>query len=283
MSVAVVIPTFNRAHLLSRALESVLTQSQPADEIVVIDDGSTDNTSRLIKANFPQVLLIHTDNLGVSHARNCGILAANSDWIAFLDSDDEWKHHKLATQLETLKLNPEYKICHSDEKWIRNDHHLNQKEKHKKHGGWIFEDCLPLCAISPSAAIIHRSVFDDVGLFDESLPACEDYDLWLRITAKYPVLFIAQPLIVKYGGHTDQLSQKHWGMDRFRIQALENIINTGELKLEYHLAALHMLVEKLSILIQGAEKKNNQDILYHYAIKMEYYQLQLNKQTQRLT
>lgn len=236
-----------------------------------MDDGSEDNTSQLIAQRFPQVQLIHTENHGVSHARNRGIRAATSNWIALLDSDDEWMPEKLALQISALENNPEYKVCHSDEKWIRNGRHLNQMEKHKKHGGWIFEACLPLCAISPSAAIIHRAVFDDNGLFDESLPACEDYDLWLRITAKYRVLFIPKPLIIKHGGHEDQLSRQHWGMDRFRIQALEKTIHHGQLNHEYRKAALQMLVHKLSILTEGAHKHGNHDILRCYGIKLNYY------------
>ena len=277
MSIAVVIPTFNRAHVISRALDSVLRQTYAADEIIVVDDGSNDGTVPLVTQKYPDVNLIQLNkNHGVSHARNCGINSAGSEWIALLDSDDEWQADKLAAQIKALKKEPECKICHSDEIWIRNDRHLNQKKKHAKRGGWIFQNCLPLCAISPSAAVIHRSVFEDVGVFDETLPACEDYDLWLRITAKYPVLFIPAPLVIKHGGHDDQLSKKHWGMDRFRIQALEKAVNHGDLAEKDHTAALRMLVEKLNVIVQGAVKRNNETVQHCYGMKLSHYQRLLN-------
>ncbi len=179
-TISVIIPTYNRAHTLSRALDSVLAQTHPADEVIVIDDGSTDSTVELLQNSYPNVTLIQQQNRGVSAARNSGIRASHSEWVALLDSDDEWLPDKLNKQLALVSQQPEYKIIHSDEIWIRYGVRVNQMKKHIKKGGWIFQDCLPLCAISPSAVMIHRSVFDDVGLFDESLPACEDYDLWLR-------------------------------------------------------------------------------------------------------
>lgn len=275
MSITVVIPTYNRAQFLPRALQSVRNQTLPADEIIVIDDGSTDNTARLVCNSFPEVSLLHTENHGVSHARNYGIQAAHGDWIALLDSDDEWLPDKLAKQIAALEREKNFKLCHCDEKWVRNGQHLNQKKIHKKYGGWIFERCLPLCVISPSAALIHISVFKDIGLFDENLPACEDYDFWLRATVRYPVLFLPETLIVKYGGHADQLSQKHWGMDRFRVQALEKAVNHGDLNPDYRSAALHMLIEKLTVLVQGAVKRDNQALIECYGMKLSHYRKQL--------
>ncbi len=271
MHVSVIIPTYNRKALLHRAVNSVLNQTYAASEIIIVDDGSTDGTTESIQKLYPQIILINTGNLGVSHARNCGIRAASSEWLAFLDSDDEWINIKLERQAAAISTQPEFKICHSDENWIRHGKHLNQKKKHKKRGGSIFRDCLPLCAISPSAVLIHNSVFDDIGPFDENLPACEDYDLWLRITAKYPVLFVNEPLVTKYGGHDDQLSKKYWGMDRFRIQAIEKIIDHGQLGTQDLLAALRTILEKLEILIQGAKKRDNREVVNCYSIKLKHY------------
>ena len=146
-------------------------------------------------------MFIQQSNAGVSSARNVGIKRASGDWIAFLDSDDEWLPEKLETQMNALYKNPEIKICHTNEIWIRNGTRVNPKKKHEKFGGWIFQKCLPLCCISPSSVIIHKSIFKEIGLFDDSLPACEDYDLWLRITARNPVLYIKDSLLRKYGGH----------------------------------------------------------------------------------
>ena len=167
---------------------------------------------------------------------------------------------------------PELKICHTEETWIRNGVRVNAMHKHKKTGGWIFEQCLPLCAMSPSSIMIHRSVFDDVGLFDEDLPACEDYDLWLRISAKYPVLFLEQSMINKYGGHEDQLSHKYWGMDRFRIQALEKIISHPDLSVENKHSAIQMLLKKVRIFRNGALKRDKIESAQHYQQLLDKYQ-----------
>ena len=256
-SVSVVIPTYNRVHLLERALDSVLGQTLAADEIIVVDDGSTDDTVSTVKSLHPEVKLIQQDNLGVSAARNTGISAARHDWIALLDSDDVWHENKLERQITALNDAPEYLICHSDEIWIRDGVRVNQMNKHKKAGGHIFQHCLPLCAISPSAVMIHRSLFDEIGLFDENLPACEDYDLWLRICSRYPVLFIDEALITKHGGHDDQLSRQYWGMDRFRIQALNKIVSANKLNYGDRDAAIKMMVNKINIYLAGAEKHGN--------------------------
>ena len=256
-SVSVVIPTYNRVHLLERSLDSALGQTLAADEIIVVDDGSTDNTVATLKSMYPEVKLIQQDNLGVSAARNTGISAARHEWIALLDSDDVWHENKLERQITALKDAPEYLICHSDEIWIRNGVRVNQMNKHKKAGGHIFQHCLPLCAISPSAVMIHRSLFEELGLFDETLPACEDYELWLRICSRYPVLYIDEALITKHGGHDDQLSRQHWGMDRFRIQALNKIVSESKLNDSDHDAAIKMMLNKINIYLAGAEKHGN--------------------------
>lgn len=193
MNISVIVPTHNRAQLLARALQSVVTQATPPMEVIVVDDGSNDGTEEVVCTRFPEVQYIRQNNQGVSNTRNRGIEAARGDWLAFLDSDDEWLPQKLTSQKEMLAANPQYKICHTDEIWIRNGTRVNAMKKHTKAGGFIFERCLPLCVVSPSSVLIHRSVFDEVGLFNEDLPTCEDYDLWLRICARFPVLYVDRP------------------------------------------------------------------------------------------
>ena len=255
--ISVIVPTYNRAHQLPRTLDSILCQSCSPKEIIVVDDGSTDETLALMASEYPEIVFIQQQNTGVSSARNVGIKRASGDWIAFLDSDDEWLPEKLEIQMKALYENPEIKICHTNEIWIRNGKRVNPKKKHEKFGGWIFQKCLPLCCISPSSVIIHKSIFKEIGLFDYSLPVCEDYDLWLRITARNPVLYIEEPFLIKYGGHEDQLSKKYWGMDRFRIKSLEKIIASRVLSELDENAAKKMLMEKIYIFIQGAQKRGN--------------------------
>lgn len=253
MRISVIIPSHNRAHTLPRALDSVLTQTRAADEIIVIDDGSSDGTEILLRDRYPQVDYRYQPNRGVSAARNAGIRIATGDWVALLDSDDAWLPGKLERQLAAI--DSATVLVHCDELWYRHGVRVNPMNKHAKAGGWIYHHCLPLCAISPSATLIRCTLFDAVGLFDETLPACEDYDLWLRITARFPVVFIAEPLVLKYGGHDDQLSRRHPAMDRFRVRALERMLHSGVLKSEDHEATRDMLIHKLTVLETGARKR----------------------------
>jgi glycosyltransferase involved in cell wall biosynthesis len=273
MKISVVVPTYNRRELLKRALLSTFSQTSLPAEVIVIDDGSTDGTELMIRREFPQVRYYRQDNLGVSAARNLGIQQATEDWLAFLDSDDEWLPEKLAAQIEALKANPEYRICHTEENWVRNGCRVDVPKKYAKTGGWIFIDCLPLCAISPSTALIHRSVFTGIGLFDTQLPSCEDYDLWLRIAANYPVLLIEQPQINKHGGHEGQLSMTFWGMDRFRISALQKIIDGGQLSAQNRQAAAKMLVKKARIYLAGVIKRGKTDEADYYRQLIDRYTL----------
>ncbi len=271
VTVSAIITTFNRSSLLLRALNSVFSQSHLADEVIVIDDGSTDHTAQQVREKFPQVRYFWQENKGVSAARNHGIWEAKGQWLTFLDSDDEWRPKKLEKQLKALQDNPQYRICYTDEIWIRCGRRVNSMKKHAKYGGYVFKQCLPLCIISPSSVILHRSVFEKVGLFDDSLPVCEDYDLWLRTCALYPVLYLDEPLIVKYGGHADQMSYKYWGMDRFRVQSLEKIIRFAKLSPDNLRAAIKMLIEKIDIYLQGAQKRGKWEEAAEYKKKKDSY------------
>lgn len=272
MTISVIIPSYNRAATLARAIDSALNQNLGADEIIVVDDGSTDNTAVLITEKYPDLHYVYQLNQGVSKARNTGIKLAKGEWLAFLDSDDEWLPDKLLQQVLALAKTEGYRLIHTDEIWIRNGVRVNPMKKHAKYGGHIFQHCLPLCCISPSAVMIHRSLFDEIGLFDENLPACEDYDLWLRICCENPVLFVDQKLIKKYGGHADQLSTKHWGMDRFRIQALENILLSDRLTDKQSKLTVNMLSEKINIMLMGANKRHNTELVREYRAKLQRLQ-----------
>ena len=271
MDISVIIPVHNRVNLVGRALASIYAQSRCAQEVIVVDDGSSDGTDDYVRRHFPQARYIRQSNQGVSAARNCGIAIARGEWLAFLDSDDEWLPQKLATQCQTLEANPAYRVCHSNEIWVRRGRRVNPMKKHAKSGGNIFQRCLPRCVISPSSVMIHRSVMETVGKFDEALPTCEDYDLWLRVCAVYAVLYIDQPLIIKYGGHPDQLSRRYPAMDRFRIEALENIIRHDTLSRADRQAALSMLLQKIRIYTDGAQKRRKWHEVLSYSQKCAYY------------
>jgi len=255
--VSVIIPTFNRKDSVCLAIQSVLNQTLPPAEIIVVDDGSNDNTSNVVVEQFPNVKLIQQENHGVSHARNRGIEIASQNWIALLDSDDRWLPNKLAVQMRAIADNGPCVLCHCDEIWIRNGTRVNPMNKHKKRGGDIFEYCLPLCAISPSAVILRKTLLNKLGGFDETLPACEDYDLWLRITAQHDVVFVDELLLEKTGGHQDQLSRQYWGMDRFRLKALAKMLRSDNLNESQREKTLTTFNKKFRILLKGAEKHNN--------------------------
>lgn len=268
--VSVVIPTYNRRDLVLRALASVAEQTRPADQVIVVDDGSSDGTAERIEAEFSGVEVHSQDNRGVSSARNRGIRAARGEWIALLDSDDEWHPAKLERQLGALATDGR-RVSHCEEIWIRDGRRVNAGQRHAKPDGWVYRSCLPLCAISPSAAVIHRSVLQTVGLFDEQLPVCEDYDLWLRVAARYPVLLVDEPLVVKYGGHADQLSTSMWGMDRFRVRSLERAWRRLPLRPKDRIATLETLLEKLEILVGGARKRHRVDLLEDLEPKLPHF------------
>ena len=249
IDITVVIPTYNRYEFLKRSLTSVYAQTYLPSEVIVVDDGSTDDTSQIIE-DFPNIKYIYQKNSGVSSARNCGIKKSSNEWIAFLDSDDEWHENKLQNQVEYHKNNPEIKMSYTDELWIRDAKEVKIPKKFKKYGGNIFEKCLSHCIIAPSATLLHKNLIDETGLFDESLEVCEDYDLWLRVASRNEIGLVDEKLIIKYAGHDDQLSFKHWGMDRFRVISLENIFKNN---IKESLVK-DELIRKYTLLLKGAIK-----------------------------
>ncbi len=261
--ISVIIPTFNRGWTLRESIDSVLAQEFKDYELIVVDDGSTDNTQQILESYGKRMVMLRQSNKGVSAARNTGINKARGKYIAFLDSDDEWLPQKLSSQKAFFGSNSDALICQTEEIWIRNGKRVNPKKRHKKRSGFIFEPSLSLCLVSPSAVMIKKCLFDEIGMFDEDLPACEDYDLWLRISYKYPVYLIDEPLIIKRGGHSDQLS-KEPGLDKYRIKALEKIIVSGHLSRQQHIAALNVMKEKCAIFANGCEKRGRNDEMTYY-------------------
>lgn len=267
---SIIIPTYNRRFLLPKTLESVLEQTDPDWECLVVDDGSEDNTADFVRSLTEKRLrYFYQDNQGPAAARNTGLREARGAWIAFLDSDDWWEPNKLERFSGAIKQYPDIRIFHSEEIWFKNGRRHNPKRKHQKPDGRVFTQALPLCCISISTAVLHREVFDTVGLFDVSLPVCEDYDFWLRATHRYEVKLIPEYLTLKDGGRDDQLSLKTWGMDRFRIQALIKQLASGELSPQEQQLTAQILKEKCTIFAQGAQKRGKKEEASHYLQLME--------------
>ncbi len=257
--VSTIIPVFNRAQLLLEALHSVLRQKDFGDdfEIIVVDDGSTDNIAEVLAGLPGKIRYVRQEHSGVSAARNRGITESRGEWIAFLDSDDLWLPGKLSTQMRFFSKNPDTPLCQTEELWIRNGRHINPRKYHKKPHGYCFPLLLERCLVSPSAVVIHRRIFDLVGFFDESFPACEDYDLWLRIGCRFPVGLVDSPLVIKRGGHPDQLSATVPNLDKYRIEAIVKLLGSEALNADQRCAAEVILEKKREVYSGGCRKRGN--------------------------
>lgn len=268
--VSVIIPTYNRANVISRALSSVNNQSYEHIEIIVVDDGSTDNTEKLMEREFPLIHYFKTENKGVSAARNLGVSHASGKYIAFLDSDDEWMPKKIEKQVYYMENNKLLWV-HGEERWIRNGIRVNQKKVHQKSGGDIFNRSLHLCLVSPSTVMIEKKLLVETGGFDERFTVCEDFDLWLRLLINHEVGFISDELIFKYGGHEDQLSAKFKAMDEYRIMTYEKLVLTKLLTEERLNELKEIALKKCDILIAGYTKHGHSAKADQIKIKKEWF------------
>ena len=240
--------------MLREAVDSVLAQSFDDFELIVIDDGSTDATPTEVEKYGSRLRVVRTEKRGVSAARNSGVALAVGRYIAFLDSDDLWKPSKLVIQARFMAQHPEIQICQTEEIWIRNGVRVNPKKTHRKPSGDVFLRSLDLCLVSPSAVMMTRQLFQQLGGFDETFPVCEDYELWLRIAVNHPIALLPEPLVIKRGGHADQLSRSLWGMDRYRVIALQKLLRGG-LGGTRRSAALDAFRRKIRVLANGARKR----------------------------
>jgi len=253
--VSVIIPTHNRAGFLAQAIDSVLSQSYTNFELIVVDDGSSDGTQPLLASYGKALSTLRQENRGPAAARNAGINAARHPLLAFLDSDDQFTRNKLALQVAAMEAHPKMLISHTQETWFRNGRHLNQKKHHTKEGGDIFARSLALCVVGMSTVMARRELFARVGLFDESFPCCEDYELWLRASVKHPFLLVDAPLTIKHGGRPDQVSVRFkTGMDRFRIRALEKLLTSASLPPDQYRLACRELIRKATLYGNGCLK-----------------------------
>ncbi len=257
---SVIIPTFDRKDFLHTAIMSVLDQTFPDFELIVVDDGSSDGTGEMVeKVEDKRLKYIYQENHGVAHARNKALKRSKGDFIALLDSDDRWVPEKLSRAFHYIKQFPDIKIFHTEEVWFRQGKILNQKRIHSNPSGFVYQKALPMCCISISTAVARKDVFNTVGGFDESLEACEDYDLWLRATHRYEVKLIPECLTIKDGGRPDQLSSRIWGLDRFRIRALVKMLDSGILDKEDYQATYAQLTRKCKIFALGARKRGREE------------------------
>ena len=271
---SVVIPTHRRPEQVRDAVDSVMAQSDPRFELLVVCDGDDPETQAALLPFLSdrRIHIIKQTHAGVSTARNTGIAAARGTWIAFLDDDDRWHPEKLARQAAFMAATG-YLASQCDEIWIRNGTRVNAMKKHAKPSGWIFPQAVERCCVSPSAVMLHRSLFARIGLFNPDFPVCEDYELWLRLALAYPVGNLPMALLTKYGGHADQLSRRFHSMDIWRVRALEGVLNHPILASKPQWQALVRLsiITRSRILAQGAQKHGNPDLARSYSEKHAFY------------
>ena len=277
--ISVVIPTYNRAEFIERAIASVLDQSAVCGEILVIDDGSADATSEIVSrisrtAQVP-IRYLYQKNKGASAARNKGIAEARYDLLCFLDSDDRWHPRKLELQLEAMEREPHCLISHTGEIWYRQGRRVNQKKKHAPPHGEIFQRALRMCVVGMSTVMARRELFVRYGLFDEKMLCCEDYDLWLRVSSrKEKFLLVDKALTLKDGGRADQLSAVHrLGMDTWRIGSLCRLLQNGRLNAEQYAQALVELERKCRIYGKGCIKHGRAREGEHYLALPDQFHL----------
>ncbi len=258
MKISVIIPTYNRASFLSKTIDSILNQTVKVDEIIVVDDGSTDDTQSILNS-FTNIKYIKQTNQGVSKARNIGIQNSTNNWICFLDSDDIWHDTKIEKQIEFHITNKDILFSHTNERWLFNNKLIKQKKHQQKPSGYCFKQNVLNTLIGASTVMIHKSLFENIGYFDEDLTVCEDYDLWLRILYKYKLGYIDEKLIDKIAGHKEQLSFTTPLMDTYRIQALLKHKDS-----KYQEIIKDEIIKKSEILIAGAIKHKNKQIEDYY-------------------
>lgn len=260
--VSVIIPVFNRKKLLERAIQSVLKQSFEDFELFVVDDGSDDGVQELTVLNERNITFIRLEeNSGVSKARNIGVKKSSGEWIAFLDSDDEWFTQKLQKQIDWCRENPQFEITQTKEIWIRNGKQVNPPMTHHKSQGDLFSASLHRCMITPSSVLLKRSLFEKSGGFNETLPVCEDYDLWLRITCQKQIGLLDQYLLKRYGGHSDQLSSSIMGLDRFRIRSMLKLLKSNLLN-DIQMKLLRVVLSRKALIVANGYLKRGNETLY---------------------
>jgi glycosyltransferase involved in cell wall biosynthesis len=303
--VSVVVPTHNKKEMVTEAIESVLAQSYRDCELIVVDDGSTDGTPLHVFSTFgaqPEAIEIlskmnpnavrpfshsfahdgipiqyhYIANRGLSAARNRGIKFAHGSCVAFLEAEDLWNPAHLETHATFHEENDWARVSHIGECHVRDRSRAGKARKAPPASGWIFQQALETSPICISAAMAHRTCFAECGGFDENLPACEDYDLWLRFAARYPIHFLEGTEIVRRSSRF-QSSNRSWTWDRYRVYALEKSFQSGKLNAEQRLLVAEEIVKKCERLVEGFKRQKSEERANFYERKRKRFALEVRK------
>ncbi|MCK4305695.1 MAG: glycosyltransferase family 2 protein [Candidatus Eisenbacteria sp.] len=303
--VTVIVPTHNKKEPVAEALRSVLSQTFRDFEIVVSDDGSTDGTplhllrmlgaqpdaleilsrmsptsikpfSHAFSQNGVTVQYHYGSNRGLSAARNRGIRSARGDYIAFIEAEDEWQREHLEVQMAFLESHPDARLCRVAERYVK-DGKPRKNRNTSTASGWIFEAALEASPMSTSALLAHRSCFASCGAFDENLPACDEYDLWLRFAARYPIYYIPDgPIVTRKSARGDG-SSRTWSWDRFRVYALEKAFQSGHLSPNQRFMVAQEIVRKCERLVQGFRRQRSDERSNFYERKRRRFAQEVRK------
>lgn len=267
MTISVVIPTYNRLPFLLTALASVFAQSHLPDEVIVIDDGSqyTKLSMQALQSTAPIPLTyVSVPHCGKpSRLRNRGCELAQGDLIAFLDDDDIWLPRKLERH-HALHSATHVRFSHSREIWVRNGCPISQPPAMHQRSGDLFLSTLHKCIIGPSTMVMERTLFQELGGFNETLEIAEDYEFSIRASLRCSIYYIDEPLIFKIGGHASQLSERYEYIELFRIEALRHVLATVPLTHFQRKSIQDSLVDKYHIWAQGCEKRGKTHEARHY-------------------
>ena len=241
--VSVIIPTYNRAKYVTHAIDSVLAQTYPNNEIIVVDDGSTDDTKEALAPYMDRIKYIYQENTGGAAARNTGIKAAKGELIAFLDSDDEWLPAKIEKQIDKFRKLPNsvgvvYSGCYT----------VSQESKEilceiPTLKGNVHNYALQRCIISSPTPLIRKLCFKKVGVFDEALPSCQDWDMWIRLSKHYNFDFVPD-ILARFYCHGDQISADL----EAKIEALEILVRKYKAEFREHPSIFYKHLRRLAVL-----------------------------------
>ncbi|MBN1649122.1 MAG: glycosyltransferase family 2 protein [Spirochaetales bacterium] len=253
-SLSVIVPFYNRAEMLHEALASVFVQEYPDLQVIIVDDGSTDDWKGQI-SGF-EVEAIEIPHCGLpGKVRNEGIRRAGGEYITFLDSDDLWLEGKLELQLAEI-VKSGHPLCHTREIWDRNGTIVSQRKQKHARSGDVFGDALKKCIIGPSTVLMEKKLFSECGMFREDIEIAEDYEMWLRITDRYEVCYVDKPLVCKRAGDWPQLSEKYGMIELFRIKALRKLVDGNVFSGKNRAQAAAELALKCRIHAQGCRKRS---------------------------
>ncbi len=243
--ISVVIPAYNAEQCIGKAIESIANQTRAVDEIIVVNDGSTDNTveviTQIIKGLSVDIRIINQENSGPSKARNRGIKESKGDWVAFLDADDIWEKEKIQKQMEQLESHAEYAVVGS----LLEFSTINSNRAFEKIK---FSDLLIKNKVFTSTVIARKNALIEAGGFREDMKYSEDYNLWLKLTKKHPVMVLNNRLVCYGGGKgvlsNVGLSSNMWAMQKGELSNFFEMYRLGYINLGKYLLLVIFSISK---------------------------------------